>query len=288
MAQTEPLISVVIPTRTAEYKLIPTLESLINQTYKNLEILVIDDHGANATKSIVEEFTKRDSRVQYHLNPKQDVRRTNWRGYDINAGYSARDYGFLIAKGGWITTHDATDTSLLNRIEVQFDFAQRYNASMVTVQWMMQKPENIGKKLDVDRLIRERGEKNIVIRAEEITALADKTRGPLMRYWWHKYIPFSIKWFPYTRPLFFRSLESYPGADNSMMFRKEILAVARFRSRNERTWGVPSGRGSGRDFAFQVADIFKNSYSLKLPMYLWAVKSENEEYPTANYNPYLQ
>lgn len=283
----QPLISVVIPTRTSEHKIIPCLESMINQTYHNLEILVIDDHGENATKEIVEEFMKRDPRVQYHLNPKQDHARTNWRGYDINAGYSARDYGFRIARGEWITTQDADDVSLLNRIEVQYEYAKKFDATLVAIQWFIRKPEYIGKKLNVGALLAERGEDALIIRPEEITKLAADNKGILMNIPWHRYIPFSLKWFPYTRWLFYNRQDSYPGADNSIMFRKEVLAAAGFRPRNERQWGVPSGRGSGRDFVFRVAELFKNSYSLKMPLYLWSTKQENPEYSSSQYGKYI-
>jgi glycosyltransferase involved in cell wall biosynthesis len=279
---------VVIPTRTSEYKIIPCLESLIHQTYKNLEIIVVDDHGENATKGIVADFIKRDPRVKYFLNPGRNLPKKNWRGYDINAGFSARDYGFSKATGGWVTTQDADDASLLNRIETQYRFAEKYNATMVAIQWCMRKPEYEGKQLDVDALIAEKGDNALVVSAEEITMLARRARGVLMQYRWHKYIPFPFKWFPYTRKLFYRTLDTYPGADNSILFRREVLTQARFRSRNERVWGHPSGRGSGRDFTFQVADIFGHSIAVKLPLYLWSKTQENLEYPSTTYGDYIK
>ena len=284
----EPLISVVVPTRTSEYKMIPSLESLVNQTYKNLEIIVVDDHGENATKSIVEEFMKRDSRVKYYLNPGRFAKKTNWRGYDINAGFSARDYGFKMAKGGWITTQDADDVSLLNRIEVQYRFAEKYNATMVAIQWVMRKPEYVGKILDVDQLIVDRGEAALIIPPEFHENLAREVQGPLMKYQFHRYIPFPLKWFPYTRKLFYRKMDVYPGADNSVLFRREVLTLARFRTRNERSWGTPSGRGSGRDFVFQVVHHFGHCISLKIPLYLWSQTNEHPDYPTSEYGKYIQ
>lgn len=285
----EPLISVVIPTRTSEYKIIPSLESLVNQTYKNLEIIVVDDHGENATKGIVEEFMKRDPRVKYYLNPGRFAKKKNWRGYDINAGFSARDYGFQMATGGWITTQDADDACLLNRIEVQYRFAEKYNATMVAIQWIMRKPEYEGKVLDVEALLRDKGEASLIVPPEFHDALAKRARGPLMRYSWHRYIPFPIKWFPPTRKLFYQvPTESYPGADNSILFRREVLALARFRSRDERAWGVPSGRGSGRDFVFQVVHHFGHCVSLKIPLYLWSKTTESPEFPTSEYGKYIK
>lgn len=284
----EPLISVIVPTRTSEYKMIPSIESLINQTYKNLEIIIVDDHGENATKGIVEDFMKRDPRVKYYLNPGRNLPKKNWRGYDINAGFSARDYGFKMAKGGWITTQDADDACLLNRIEVQYRFAEKYNATMVGIQWIIRKPEYEGKTLDVDALIKEKGQESLVVPAEEMNLRVRRSRGILMKFWWHKYIPFPFKWFPYTRKLFYRTMDLYPGADNSILFRREVLTQARFRSRNERVWGHPSGRGSGRDFVFQVADIFGNCIGVKIPLYLWSKNQESPGYSSEEYGKYIR
>ncbi len=283
----EPLISVVIPTRTSEYKIIPSLDSLINQTYKNLEIIVVDDHGENATKGIVEEYMKKDPRVKYYLNPGRFAKKKNWRGYDINAGFSARDYGFKMAKGGWITTQDADDACLLNRIETQYRFAEKYNATMVAIQWFMRKDEYEGATFDVDALIRDKGEAALIITPEEHEAVLEKITGPLMRFKYHRFIPFPLKWFPYTRKLFYRSMDSYLGADNSILFRREVLKLARFRARNERTWGAPSGRGSGRDFTFQVVHYFGHCVSLRIPLYLWSRTQENPTYPTSEYGKYI-
>lgn len=283
----EQLISVVIPVYNEEERVARVLESMQRQTYQNLEILVVDDGSTDGTCAIVEEAAKKDPRVMLHHNPKIPPRK-NWRGYDINAGWAARNYGFAIARGEWLTTQDADDASLLNRIEVQHYFAQKYNASLVTVQWTRLTDQTLGRKLNVERLIKEKGEENLLIKPEELAERARRNRGLLMIEPLHRYIPFTLKWFPYTRRLFYRRTDSYPGADNCMLFHKSVRdAGVMLRPRNERTWGVPSGRGSGRDFVYRVAIRFKNSYSLKLPLYLWNVKNDNLEYPQAIYEQYL-
>lgn len=280
-----PLISVIIPVWNEEKRVVRAINSMRNQTYKNLEIIVVDDGSTDGTRAAIEAIAKEDPRVQYHLHHANE-KRTNWRGYDINAGYSARNYGFKIAKGEWITTQDADDASLLNRIETQYRMAEKYSATLVTIQWYELTEESLGKKLDVDRIMREKREENVIIRPEEIAALAQRVRGPLMIEPIHRFIPFPIKWFPYTRRLFYREPTSYPGADNSMLFHKSVRDAGFYlRHRNLRSWGAPSGRGSGRDFVFRVAAHFKNSWSFRLPMYLWDVKHQNPEY--AGYEKYL-
>ena len=246
MSDSSPLISVVIPVFNEEKRIARALKSIQKQTHQNLEIIVVDDGSSDGTVAAVETIAAADPRISLHHNPKVPAR-TNWRGYDINAGFAARNYGFKIAKGEWITTQDADDATLLNRIETQYELAKKYGASCVTIQWQQLTPENIGKKLDTDAIFRDKGEEGVVIRPEEIMALAKRVRGPLMIEPMHRFMPFSIKWFPYTRKLFYRHMDSYPGSDNAMFFHRSVRDQGIYmRPRNERTWGVPSGRGSGR------------------------------------------
>lgn len=280
------LISIVIPVYNEESLVARALSSIQNQTWKNLEIIVVDDHSTDRTAEIVKEITTTDPRVQYHLNPKGISKRRNWRGYDINAGWSARAYGFSIAKAEWITTQDSDDASLLNRVEIQYALAKKYNALFVAVGWMDLGEHSLGKKFDLERLITDNGEDSLIIRPEKIISIAKKSRGILMWEPFHQFIPFPIKWFPYTRKLFYRNTDGPPGADNCMFFhRKVIEAGFNFRPRNKRTWGTPSGRGSGRDFFFTIAYTFGNSWSFKIPLYLWNVKQKNTDY--VGYEKYL-
>ena len=281
----KPLISVVIPVYNEAGRIARCVKSMQDQTYRNLEIIVVDDGSTDRSYEIAKEIEKTDSRVKVYRNPKVPAR-TNWRGYDINAGYSARNYGFKIARGEWITTQDADDTSLLNRIEVQYELAKKYGADMVTIMWQRCRLEIISKVLNVEHIFKDIGEEKIVIRPEETYKIALEAKGPLMREPWHKYIPFTLKWFPYTRKLFYRSTAPYPGADNSMLFHRSVRDRGIYlRPRDERTWGSPSGRGSGRDFVYRVAYETKKAWSFRLPLYLWDVKLENDEF--VGYEKYL-
>ena len=279
------LISVIIPVYNEEVRVARAIQSIQNQTYKNLEIIVVDDWSTDNTASVVKKIASEDNRVSYQMTPNI-AKRKNWRGYDINAGFAARAYGFKMAKGEWITTQDADDASLLNRIEVQYNLATKYKAMLVTVQWLQCTTMTLGKKLDVKSIFEDKGEDSIVIRPETIAKIAENNRGPLMRLPFHHLIPFTIKWFPYTRKLFWPRQDRYPGADNSMFFHRKVIEDGiNFRHRNKRTWGTPAGRGSGRDFAFNVALRYKNSWSFKLPMYLWDVKDVNSDF--IDYERYL-
>src|SRR3989344_9010186 len=97
------LISVIIPTYNEGFTLGIAIQSIINQTYKNLEIIVVDDGSTDDTEKIVREFMKKDQRIQYLKCPHEDPNRVDWRGVNISVGYLARNYAMQQSKGEWVT-----------------------------------------------------------------------------------------------------------------------------------------------------------------------------------------
>lgn len=92
----EDLISVIIPIYNVEKFLKYSLESVINQTYKNLEIILINDGSTDASKEICKEYEQKDKRIKL-IN--QD-----------NKGISAaRNIGLKVASGEYIGFLDADD-----------------------------------------------------------------------------------------------------------------------------------------------------------------------------------
>jgi glycosyltransferase involved in cell wall biosynthesis len=280
----EPLVSVIIPVWNEEKNIERAMRSIMNQTYRNLDIIVVDDGSTDTTFAVAERAGQGDPRVRVVSNPLSHVgKRKNWRGYDINTGATARNHGFSLARGAWITLQDADDASLLNRIEVQVTYAQKYQVTLLSIEWQQYAEEASGKKLDVARFIEDHGgEASVLLRPHSINALPALNKGPLMRlpFALHRFIPFPFKWFPYTRPLFYGKQTPFPGAGNCMMFIRDVIdAGIGFRTRNNRVWGSPTGRGSDRDFFMRVTETYKNTWSLKVPLYLWDVNAPNPLMP---------
>ncbi|MES2006543.1 MAG: glycosyltransferase family 2 protein [Patescibacteria group bacterium] len=273
---TEPLTSVIIPTHNDAAYIEVAIRSILNQTYKNLEILVVDDGSTDTTAEVVKKIATEDARVEYLKLPFEDPHRIGFRGVNVNAGYAARNFGFKHAKGEWITFQDADDASLRNRIEVQHALAQKYDALHVSVDWQQFREELVDKKLNAEKFL---NDETRLVTAHEINALAQKTKGLLMHSWFpHAYIPFAFKWFPPTRKLFFNALDSYPCAGNTPLFKREVIEKVQFRDVNHRVWPSTRGRGADRDFCFQVAETFGRSIAFKIPLYLWRVKTQNSTY----------
>lgn len=271
----KPLISVIIPAHSS--KTISTaIESIVNQTYPNLEIVVIEDNATDEIKETVNTLSKKYSNLFHYNLPFDDPKRVNSRGRNVNAGYAARNYGFEKAHGEWITFQDADDASLLNRIEVQYELAKKYNAIHLCIDWQKFDPSLIGRRLDANRILKEHPD--VVVYPADIVALARKTKGVLIPFLGpiNKLIPFEWKRLRVINKLFFRALDPYPGTGNSPLFRREVIEKVKFRKLSDRIWPSFMGRGADRDFNFQVAETFKNSYTFFIPLYLWRQESQNE------------
>lgn len=107
---TKPLVSVVIPVYNANGFLSAAINSILNQTYKNLEIIIVDDGSTDETPKILKSFAKKDKRVKILTNNK-----------NLNIATSL-NRGIKLAKGNYIARMDADDISLPNRIEKQMEY----------------------------------------------------------------------------------------------------------------------------------------------------------------------
>lgn len=102
-----PLVSIILPCFNAEASIQKTLESVFKQSYKNWELLIINDGSTDKTLS------KIDDLIQGHSNIKVFSNR-------INSGVAySRNVGLYSATGEYMTFHDADDTSHKERLEYQ-------------------------------------------------------------------------------------------------------------------------------------------------------------------------
>ena len=84
-------VSVILPVYNGEKTLATTLESLVNQTFKDFELICIDDGSKDNTLEILKEFEKKDSRIKVIAK-------------EINEGLAvARNESLKLAKGKYIT-----------------------------------------------------------------------------------------------------------------------------------------------------------------------------------------
>ena len=109
--QNNPLVSVIIPAFNAQDLIAETLDSILVQTYKNLEIIVVDDGSIDTTAHIVQCY---GTRVHYYRQ--------------INSGGCAvpRNTGIKQSSGNYLCFLDADDLMMPDRIAHQVDFMERH------------------------------------------------------------------------------------------------------------------------------------------------------------------
>ncbi|MCD8501693.1 MAG: glycosyltransferase [Bacillaceae bacterium] len=103
----QPKVSVIMPVYNAEKVIRTSVDSILSQTWSNLELIVVDDCSTDNTVKIIEQYEKNDSRVKVIKAPEN-------RG-----AYVARNLAMQIATGEFVTVNDADDWSHPEKIEKQ-------------------------------------------------------------------------------------------------------------------------------------------------------------------------
>lgn len=119
MKSQERLVSVIMPAYNCEKYIEEAINSVLFQTYSNLELIVIDDGSKDNTVKIIERLIKKDSRVKFYKNEK-------------NLGVSAtRNKGISLANGDWIAFLDSDDIWEKTKVKKQIKYASDINAEFV-------------------------------------------------------------------------------------------------------------------------------------------------------------
>lgn len=108
----KPEISVVMPVYNSEKFLIEAIESILNQTYKNFELLIIYDDSSDHSLSIIKKFQENDTRISLINGDKEGIS-------------GALNKGIELAKGKYIARMDSDDISISSRFERQISHMQK-------------------------------------------------------------------------------------------------------------------------------------------------------------------
>lgn len=123
--KTLPLVSIVIPTYNSEDTLHTAINSLLYQTWENIEILIVDDASTDKTLEVAMKLSSMDSRIKV-VSQK------------YNAGtYAARNKGVSLSSGEFITVHDSDDWSHPEKIYNQAQYlVQNASVSATISHWV--------------------------------------------------------------------------------------------------------------------------------------------------------
>lgn len=95
----KPLVTVIMPAYNDAAHIKKAIDSVLNQTLHNLEIIVVDDHSTDNTIDVIESIMRRDSRLRYEVLPK-----------NTGAAGTPRNKGIEISEGQYIFFLDSDDT----------------------------------------------------------------------------------------------------------------------------------------------------------------------------------
>ncbi len=109
-----PLVSVIMPVYNEERYIVEAVRSVLNQTYENLEVVILDDGSTDNTLSILQNFARNDSRIKLITN-------------NSNKGvYFSRNRCIEVAMGFYITVMGGDDIAHPDKISSQVSFLQKH------------------------------------------------------------------------------------------------------------------------------------------------------------------
>jgi len=115
----KPNVSIIIPTYNRARFLPQCLESAFQQTYRDFEVIIVDDGSTDDTKKIVQKFIKRYGKIITYIY--QD---------HVNIA-SARNRGLNMAGGRTIAFLDSDDLWMKDKLEKQVQYLQNYDVDLV-------------------------------------------------------------------------------------------------------------------------------------------------------------
>ena len=119
------LVSVIMPTYNASKYLADSIESILGQTYTNLELLITDDCSSDRTKRILQQFSQRDSRVKVEY---------------LNENYGpavARNKSIERANGRYIAFCDCDDRWFPEKLEKQIKHMTRKDCALCSSSFLI-------------------------------------------------------------------------------------------------------------------------------------------------------
>lgn len=127
-----PLVSIIVPVYQVKDYLGECVESLLAQTYKNLDILLVDDGSTDGSGAICDEYAAKDGRVRVVHQENQGLS-------------AARNTGIGIAKGEYLAFVDSDDVVMPEFIETLYELLEKYQADIAACGYIKCPTEDLGR-----------------------------------------------------------------------------------------------------------------------------------------------
>jgi raffinose-raffinose alpha-galactotransferase len=138
----KPLISILIPVYNMELYIERCLQSIVNQSYKNLEVIIVNDGSTDNSLNLINEFAKADSRIQVIDKKNEGI------------GGACAD-GLKVAQGDYISFVDSDDYCELDMYRILSDYIIKEDVDLIQFcdRHFNSKNETIGKWFDLKQIL---------------------------------------------------------------------------------------------------------------------------------------
>ncbi|WP_018915552.1 glycosyltransferase family 2 protein [Vreelandella zhanjiangensis] len=120
-----PLITVIMPVWNSEDTILYAAKSILNQSWRNIELIIVDDCSTDKTWKVLKSIKSQDSRVKIFKNK-------------VNVGpYVSKNIGLTHAQGDYITGHDADDWAHPQRLEKHYELIKKHNFPRASLTHMV-------------------------------------------------------------------------------------------------------------------------------------------------------
>jgi len=131
----KPLISIIMPTYNRKNTLPRAIQSVLSQTYKNWELIIVDDGSIDNTSELIEEYSKKNKKITY-------IQNTHKKGVS-----GARNTGIEKAKGEYIAFLDSDDEWFKHHLEESIRALKENNVNACSsLYYFQEKQELINRK----------------------------------------------------------------------------------------------------------------------------------------------
>ncbi|WP_455145936.1 glycosyltransferase family 2 protein [Brachyspira pilosicoli] len=206
-------LSIVIPIYNVEKYLEDCLNSVINQTLKEIEIICVDDCSTDNSFTILEEFAKKDDRIKVLK-------------HDINRGLGpARNTGIKASQGEYVGFIDSDDYVSKDYFENLYNTAKKYNSDITNTLNILTDTESVIKKYDyniINYLSRKESRNiNLYVEGKSDISIIDEKENT-------KEYPFVVAWnkiykreFLINNELYFMEIKS--GSEDEDFYQRILL-----------------------------------------------------------------
>jgi glycosyltransferase involved in cell wall biosynthesis len=192
-------ISVIMPVYNTKQWVWEAIESILNQTFKEFEFIIVDDCSTDGSYEICKEYAKKDKRIRLYRNEKN-----SWVAFTKNKLIE-------LSSTAYIASQDSDDISFLNRLELEYEFLENHkdyavvsgNNVIINEEW-----KKIWHRKYSDNI------KNIILKKSPVSHPTTMIRkSDFLAVWWYtkvKYVEDYDLWIKfYTNWYNIKNLDKY-------------------------------------------------------------------------------